>query len=90
MIRYTMHISGKVQGVFYRASAQKIAHSLSLMGTVKNLPNGDVEVVAEGEKEALDEFFRWCKEGPTQAEVDSVSRKISSATQEFTAFTILR
>lgn len=65
-------VSGKVQGVFFRASAQKKAIQLALLGTVKNLPDGRVDIIAEGESEALDEFIAWCWEGSFAAKVNDV------------------
>jgi acylphosphatase len=56
-------VSGKVQGVFYRAFTQKEAQRLQLKGFVRNQPNGDVYIEAEGAEAVLQEFINWCKTG---------------------------
>ena len=68
-------VSGRVQGVFYRASAREQAMSFGLAGYAKNLPNGDVEVVACGTAHALDALERWLRQGPPAARVEAVSRE---------------
>lgn len=65
-------VSGKVQGVYYRASTAKKAKELGLKGWVKNMPDGRVELVAEGSAEALAELQRWCWQGPALAKVERV------------------
>jgi acylphosphatase len=65
-------ISGKVQGVWYRKSAQLKAIELGLSGTVRNLASGGVYAEVEGNAEALDVFVSWCWEGPPLAVVHSV------------------
>jgi acylphosphatase len=65
-------IKGKVQGVFYRASAQREARSHGLKGWVKNTKDGDVEIVATGEEHDLEPFIKWCHEGPAGAHVTEV------------------
>jgi len=66
-------ISGRVQGVFYRYTAQKVALRLDLNGWVKNLPSGQVEAVAVGTSSAIDTFITWCREGPPGAHVTEVA-----------------
>ncbi|HEU0065403.1 MAG TPA: acylphosphatase [Flavisolibacter sp.] len=65
----TIHIrlSGKVQGVFFRASAKETADKLKISGWVKNTSDGDVEILAEGTSESIQKFIQWCKEGPPKA-----------------------
>ncbi len=82
-------IKGKVQGVFYRASAKKIAEQFRLNGYVKNLPNGDVQAVVAGSDEAIAGFVEWCKRGPSHAIVESVETKAASG-QHYTKFEIVR
>jgi len=65
-------VKGKVQGVFYRASTKAVADQLGVRGTIKNDPNGDVVIEAEGEPAMLDMFLDWCNEGPQDAEVTTV------------------
>ncbi|MFP4133916.1 MAG: acylphosphatase [Halothece sp.] len=72
MIRTHLWISGKVQGVGYRLSAQNEARKLGVNGWVKNLPDGRVEAVLEGEKAAVEQMMQWCHQGPTSAVVTEV------------------
>ena len=65
-------VKGKVQGVLYRASTKAVADQLGIRGTIKNEPNGDVIMEAEGEKAMLEMFLEWCAEGPQGAEVTNV------------------
>ncbi len=62
-------VKGRVQGVHYRANAQKQALGLNITGYAKNLDNGDVEVVAIGHPEALRQLADWCGQGPMHAQV---------------------
>ncbi len=65
-------ISGKVQGVFFRATAKKIAEKNQLTGWVKNLSDGKVEAIVSGDKDGVEKFIAWCKDGPEKAEIESV------------------
>jgi acylphosphatase len=65
-------IKGRVQGVFFRASTRQVAESLGLSGHAINLSDGDVEVLACGEREALDRLGEWLQDGPPHARVDAV------------------
>ena len=65
-------ISGRVQGVFFRAEARQRARSLGLAGWVQNRADGAVEVAFEGPKEAVESMLRWCNQGPAAARVDAV------------------
>lgn len=67
-------ISGKVQGVFFRASTRNEARRLSLHGHARNLTDGRVEVIAHGSDEALRELEQWLWQGPPAAQVDEVVR----------------
>ena len=66
-------IQGKVQGVFYRASARDKAIELGIKGWVKNTQDGDVEIVASGDKESLKKFVEWCHKGSSRALVTRVT-----------------
>jgi acylphosphatase len=70
----TVHllVKGKVQGVFYRASAKEIAEELGVTGWIKNTEEGDVEITATGSDEQLQKFIEWCKLGPRRAIVTGV------------------
>jgi acylphosphatase len=72
LLHYDIHISGRVQGVFFRASARGEANRLGLHGFVRNEEDGSVYAEAEGERESLDEFLQWCRKGPPHARVESV------------------
>lgn len=65
-------VHGRVQGVCYRASTQKIGTKLNLDGWVKNLPDGSVEIQACGETLELEQLIAWCHKGPVFAKVDQV------------------
>ena len=67
-------ISGKVQGVFFRASTREQAQRLGLCGHARNLPDGRVEVLAIGADDALGQLERWLQHGPPSARVDQVER----------------
>ena len=73
MITVHLEIKGKVQGVFYRATARRIAEKNNLKGWIKNKSNGDVEAVVSGKKEDVDIFIEWCRKGPENAVVDEVN-----------------
>lgn len=74
MKRLHLRISGKVQGVYYRASAAAEAERLGLAGWVRNRRDGTVEAVGEGSAEALQAFVAWCQRGPPMARVDHVEQ----------------
>ena len=70
-------VRGKVQGVFFRASTRDRALQLGLRGYAKNLADGRVEVLAEGDARALDALERWLHVGPPMAKVESVARGLA-------------
>ena len=65
-------VSGRVQGVFFRASCRDLATSSGVSGWVSNEPDGTVHAVFEGEADAVDDMIDWCSHGPPQAVVDDV------------------
>ena len=71
--RFRVIILGKVQGVFFRASACEQAKALGLRGFVRNLSDGSVELEAQGESDRLNDLLRWCRHGPPGARVDEVN-----------------
>ena len=87
MRRVHLKISGRVQGVFFRANTKKKATSLGLTGWVKNTEEG-VEVVAEGENGKLKALIDWCHEGPVIAKVEKIDVQEEKYTGSFTDFTI--
>jgi acylphosphatase len=68
-------VSGRVQGVFFRASTRELALVLGISGHAKNHPDGRVEVLACGSADMLDALERWLQRGPPAAQVESVSRE---------------
>jgi acylphosphatase len=70
MKRIRVVASGRVQGVFYRASCARLARGLGLTGYVRNLPDGRVEAAFEGSDAAVDEMVKWSGVGPDLANVD--------------------
>ena len=73
MRRVRVVASGRVQGVFYRASCARLARGLGLTGYVRNLPDGRVEAAFEGHDEAVDEMVAWSGVGPDLANVDHLA-----------------
>ncbi|MBF6025792.1 acylphosphatase [Lysobacter niastensis] len=67
-------VSGKVQGVWFRASARDEAQALGLRGYAKNLPDGRVEVLVVGDPAAIDRLAAWLRQGPPMAHVDDLER----------------
>jgi acylphosphatase len=85
----TFIVTGKVQGVFYRASARDVALGLGLKGIVSNLPDGSVRIEVEGDQVSINKFYAWCLEGPPRAAVDKI--KVSEGTmQGYADFTVDR
>lgn len=84
----TVIISGRVQGVGYRMFAASHAHRLQITGFVRNLSDGDVEVVAEGEEEALSAFLEILRQGPPAAHISDIQVFRSDDLSGFESFTI--
>ena len=70
--RVTITVHGRVQGVFYRDSTMRKARELGLVGTVKNLPDGNVHIVAQGPAAALEDLVQWARGGPPAAVVSDL------------------
>lgn len=85
-----LKITGRVQGVYYRASMLQEAQKLGLTGWVMNRSDGSVEAVAEGGKTKLEELIAWCHQGPQGARVVGVEEQWQSASNSFVSFTIRR
>ena len=85
---FQIKISGMVQGVFFRHSAKQKAEKLGLVGYVKNLDDGSVEVVVCGEENKIKEFINWCRQGPDSAKVEKAEVG-AIPFQEFYDFRIL-
>ena len=82
-------MTGVVQGVYYRFSTKRKADELGLVGTVRNLRDGSVEVVSEGDEEAIKELIAWCRRGPEGASVEDVEVAWQEPSAAFSRFTIL-
>lgn len=80
-------VSGRVQGVGYRASARDVAQRLGLTGWVRNTPQAKVELIACGDTASLHEFETWLWQGPDQAQVTAVVKSVA-AFADFSGFDI--
>ena len=89
MKHLSIRVSGKVQGVFFRASTKDRADELHIKGTVGNNADGSVSIEAEGEDENLNQFVDWCRHGPRNARVDRCDVK-EATPKEFKSFVIER
>lgn len=83
-----MLIYGHVQGVFFRDSTRDRALQLGLVGYVRNLPDGSVELEAEGSQGSLEELISWCHHGPPEARVERVQVDWGEPTGSWTEFTV--
>jgi len=88
MKRINIIVHGNVQGVFFRSNTKKMAESLGLNGYAKNMPDGTVEVVAEGPEDKLKQLIEFCKNGPEAAEVSKIDVKFEKASNEFDGFEV--
>ncbi len=70
--RIHVYVSGRVQGVYYRQNALKVAADLGVYGWTKNLNDGRVELLIEGDKDAVETMVEWCKKGPMFARVSQL------------------
>lgn len=82
-------VTGKVQGVFFRASAKDIAEKLDVRGFTQNLSDGSVYIEAEGDEENLKQFIDWCQQGPPRASVSDVN-VVEAELKNFQRFDIKR
>jgi acylphosphatase len=89
MVKARAHVfvSGMVQGVFFRQKTKRQAESLGVNGWVRNLPDGRVEAVFEGEEEAVKALVGYCHRGPSSARVENVEVNYENYLGEFSEFT---
>ncbi|MGC8975609.1 MAG: acylphosphatase [Thermoprotei archaeon] len=87
-VRAHLRIYGLVQGVFFRSSMRDVALRLGVTGWVRNLPDGSVEAVVEGDPEKVRELIKWTHRGPPTAVVEEVRIEYSECTREFKTFRI--
>lgn len=83
-------VHGKVQGVFYRQSTAEQANVLGVNGTVRNLPDGSVEIYAQGTLEQLKSLADWCRRGPARANVSGITTESLEQFEQFKGFKVLR
>ncbi|MCZ7401100.1 MAG: acylphosphatase [Candidatus Methanoperedens sp.] len=83
-------VSGKVQGVFFRSSIKDKAEELGISGWVRNLPDGRVEAIFEGEKDDVDKMVEWCRKGPEYARVTGIEVFLEEYNGKFKGFLIRR
>ncbi len=88
MVRAKVRIAGRVQGVFFRQSTVEMAQGLGLNGWVRNLADGSVEAVFEGERAVIEQALIWCRQGPPRAGVTEVVAEWLDGPAECTDFTI--
>jgi len=86
--RAHVFVSGRVQGVFFRSTTAREAQTRGVTGWVRNIPDGRVEAVFEGDEEAVEEMIVFCKKGPNWARVTNVDVQWEAYTGEFEGFEI--
>lgn len=89
MEHWNIRISGKVQGVFFRASTREKAQELGVRGFVRNESDGSVYIEAEGDQQALQQLANWCEIGPERARVERVETQAGDW-QDFQDFIVDR
>ena len=86
--RIRVFVKGKVQGVFFRQALKVKAKQNNVFGWVKNLDDGRVEAVLEGDEENVDLLVEWCHGGPANARVEDVEIRNETVSNEFSAFDV--
>lgn len=89
MQHYTIIVTGKVQGVFFRANTKEQADQLGIRGWVRNESDGSVRIEAEGEEELLQQLIAWCRRGPRLARVADVTTQ-SGEIEHYPDFSVQR
>lgn len=79
-------ISGRVQGVFYRAHASEEAHTLNLKGYIRNMSDQTVEALVQGEKTDIEKFIEWCRLGSPSSKVEKTEITWQTPAKQFTTF----
>lgn len=87
--RVRIRVSGIVQGVFFRATTKDVAQRIGLRGIVKNLPDGSVEIVAEGEEDDIIKLIEFAKKGPPSAKVYDIEVEWLEAKDDLPHFKIV-
>lgn len=86
--RIRILVSGRVQGVCFRAATQQQAGKLSIKGFVRNLFDGQVEIVAEGAEDVLQKLIDWSRKGPLMAKVEKVVTEDIENNEQFNSFEV--
>ncbi|MCK4443189.1 MAG: acylphosphatase [Thermoplasmata archaeon] len=81
---------GRVQGVFFRANTERKAREVGVVGWVRNLADGTVEAVFEGDRDAIQEAIEWCRDSQPYAKVSSVQVSWDDPTDSYTSFEVRR
>jgi len=81
-------ITGRVQGVWFRASTKQKAEQLGITGWVRNTTDGRVEAIFEGEESSIKDMIEWCHHGPPHAKIEKVEKKDQNPTNGFDGFSI--
>ena len=89
MVRCHLWVKGRVQGVWFRGSCAEQGRLLGVSGRARNLPDGRVEVLAQGEKEAVERLVEWCHHGPPTALVTRVEVQYEVAGEAADGFAVL-
>jgi acylphosphatase len=87
MRRVKIIVEGRVQGVYFRYFTENKAKESNVFGSVRNLDDGRVEIIAQAERATLEAFIRWCHKGPITARVDEVEISELDFDETLTAFT---
>jgi len=88
-IRLRLVIEGRVQGVWFRDSTRRKAKELGVFGWVRNMSDGNVEILIEGPEERVEKLVTWCHEGPPYARVDKVKKTVEEWQGEFKSFDVV-
>ena len=86
--RAHVFVSGNVQGVYFRQNTKQVATRHKVVGWVRNMPDGRVEAIFEGDEVAVNEVIKWCHIGPPKASVQDVDVKFEKYIGEFADFNI--
>ena len=87
--RVHVFVTGRVQGVFFRQATKVIAIKNNVTGWVRNLDDGRVEILIEGENKSVDSVIEWCNYGPANSRVDSIEVNNEEFKNEFSTFEVL-
>jgi len=82
------YVSGRVQGVWFRQSTKEMADSLGITGWVRNLDDGRVELIAQGEDQAVRQLEAWLNQGPELATVAEVASSVVSLSEQYETFNV--